>query len=142
MRLRPTLDAADARRGLDAMRAELTRRGTAAVIAVADATGDALALERLDGAPASSVTIALHKAWTAAVQGVPSRALGDRVRGPERLDVAYLGDRRACGWAGGVPVVCDGVVVGSVAVSGLPEDDDEAVAEVGRRAIVAAVTPA
>lgn len=138
MRSRPSLDLADARRGLDAMRAELVRRGAAAVILVADASGDALAVERLDGAPASSLKIAANKAWTAASQEVPSRALGERVRSPERLDIAYYGDPRACGWAGGLPVVHGGVVIGAVAVSGLPEDDDEAVAELGRRAIVAA----
>jgi glc operon protein GlcG len=119
------------------MRVELERRRALAVIAVADAAGDVIALERLDGAPASSVTIAMNKAWTAACQATPTRAIGDRVRSREQLDVAYYGDRRICGWAGGLPIVRDGIVLGSVAVSGLPEDEDEAVAEVGRAAILA-----
>lgn len=135
MRTIETLDLAEARRALMAMRGELERRGAAAVILVADAHGDPIALERLDGAPASSVRIASHKAWTAACQATPSRAIGDRVRSEERLDVAYYGDPRICGWAGGLPIVRGGHVVGAVAVSGLPEDEDEAVAEVGRRAL-------
>jgi glc operon protein GlcG len=93
----------------------------------------------VDGAPASSVRIAMNKAWTAASQGTPTRSIGDRVRSAERLDIAYYGDERACGWGGGLPVVHAGIVVGSVAVSGLPEADDEAVAEIGRRAIEAAL---
>ena len=105
------------------------------MIAVADAHGDVIVLERSDGAPASSIQIAMNKAWTAAAQATATRAIGDRVRSSERLDVAYYGDARACGWAGGLPIVRGGVVVGAVAVSGLPEDDDEAVAEIGRRAI-------
>ena len=135
MRTLKSLSIHGARVALHAMRTELERRGAAAVAVVADAHGAAIALERVDGAPASSVRIAMNKAWTAANQSVPTRAIGDRVRGPERLDVAYYGDPRICGWAGGLPVVVDGVVVGAVAVSGLPEDQDEAVAAVGLRAL-------
>ena len=37
--------------------------------------------------------------------------------------------------AGGLPVLADGVVVGAVAVSGLPEDEDERIARIGLAAI-------
>lgn len=136
MRTETTLDAREVRAGMDAMRAELEKRSALAVFAVADAHGDILALERVDGAPASSVRIAMNKAWTAAAQSTTTRAIGDRTRSAERLDVAYYGDARAIGWAGGLPVIVRGDVVGSVAVSGLPEDEDEAVALVGLAAIV------
>lgn len=136
------LDRSEASAGIAAMRAELERRGALAVIAVADAHGDVICLERADGAPASSIRIAMNKAWTAACQETATRAIGDRVRSAERLDVAYYGDERVCGWAGGLPVRRAGVVVGAVAVSGLPEDEDEAVAEIGRRAIEALLAPA
>ena len=135
MRTIETLDLTEAQRAIAAMREELQRRGAAAVILVADAHGDPIALERLDGAPATSVRIASNKAWTAACQATASRAIGDRVRSAERLDVAYYGDPRICGWGGGLPIVRSGHVVGAVAVSGLPEDEDEAVAEIGRRAL-------
>lgn len=135
MRTIETLDLAEARRAIAAMKSELEKRGAAAVVLVADAHGDPIALERLDGAPATSVRIASNKAWTAACQATPSRAIGDRVRSAEALDVAYYGDPRICGWGGGLPIVRGGRVVGAVAVSGLPEDEDEAVAEIGRRAL-------
>lgn len=130
-----TLALDDARRAIAAMGAELARRGVVAVVVVADVHGDPIAIERHDGAPATSVRIATNKAWTAANQRMPTRAVGERVRGPEQLDVAYYGDPRICGWAGGLPVVVAGSVVGSVAVSGLPEDEDEAVAKIGLAAI-------
>jgi len=139
MRTVLTLSLDDARIALAAMRTELARRSAAAVLLVADAHGDALAVERLDGAAPSSLRIAANKAFTAASEKVPSRAIGDRVRSAEQLDVAYYGDARICGWAGGVPVIVDGAVVGAVAVSGLPEDDDEAVARVGVAALEAAL---
>lgn len=141
MRTLSSLSVLDARRALDAMRAELTRRDHAAVILVADVHGDAIAVERLDGASPSSLAIAANKAWTATTQGVPSRSIGLRVRSAEQLDIAYYGDPRICGWAGGLPVVIDGAIVGAVAVSGLPEDDDEAVARIGVLALTRHAPP-
>ncbi len=35
-----------------------------------------------------------------------------------------FGDLRYTGWGGGVPIVVDGVVIGAVGVSGLPEQED------------------
>ncbi|MBW2464884.1 MAG: heme-binding protein, partial [Deltaproteobacteria bacterium] len=63
--------------------------------------------------------------------------IGARLRkADEAFDVAYYGDVRACGWAGGLPVRdAAGVVVGSVAVSGLPELEDERIAGIGVAAI-------
>jgi glc operon protein GlcG len=39
-----------------------------------------------------------------------------------------FGDLRYTGWGGGVPLEVDGVVVGAVGVSGLPEADDMRIA--------------
>jgi glc operon protein GlcG len=121
-----------------AIRGELARRGRAAVVAVADAHGDLISLVRLDGAPVASILIAANKAWTAARERTPTRAIGQSARDPETgFDIAYYGDPRYVGWGGGVPVVVDGSVVGSVAVSGLPELEDMELAEIGVAAITA-----
>lgn len=45
-------------------------------------------------------------------------------------------DSRYVGWGGGVPVVIDGHVVGAVAVSGLPEEEDMHLAALGVQAIL------
>lgn len=132
-----SLDAADAVVAIDAMWNELA--GRRAVIVVADVHGDLLALRRVDGAPPSSVTIASNKAWTAAREGTDTLAIGRRIRtgGEDSFDIAYYGDPRYVGWGGGVPVRVDGEVVGSVAVSGLPELEDHAIAVLGAGAIIA-----
>jgi glc operon protein GlcG len=130
------LDYGEARRAIDAIVDEVTRRGKAAVIAVADSRGELIALARMDGAPVSSITVASNKAFTAARAGKPSFDVGAKVRHPEHgFDITYYGDRRYCGWGGGVPVKKDGKVVGSVAVSGLPQEEDMEVVLLGVAAI-------
>ena len=132
------LEYAEARRAIDAIVAEVARRGKAAVVAVADSRGELIALARMDGAAFSSVTIASHKAFTAARAGKPSFDVGAKVRHPEQgFDIAYYGDARYCGWGGGVPVKKDGKTVGSVAVSGLPQEEDMEVVLLGVAAIEA-----
>lgn len=137
MRTIHSLDLEEATIAVAAVREALRAEQRSAVIAVGDAHGDLVALERLDGAPATSITIAANKAWTAATQASATSAIGVRLRSAdEAFDIAYYGDPRACGWGGGVPVRDrEGRVIGSVAVSGLPERDDERLAELGRAAI-------
>ena len=137
MRTISTLDQDDATRAVEAVRAALVSESKTAVIAVADVHGDLLMLLRVDGAPATSITIATNKAWTAATQGIATRAIGARLRSEaEACDIAYYGDRRACGWGGGLPVMDRaGTVLGAVAVSGLPELEDERFAAIGKAAI-------
>jgi glc operon protein GlcG len=130
------LGHAEAQRVIAAIQAELLQRGKAAVIAVADAHGELIALLRMDGARLPSIQIAMNKAWTAAREQVPTRELGQKSRHPqEGFDMAYYGDRRYIGWGGGVPVVVAGAVVGAVAVSGLPEGEDMELAAFGAAAI-------
>jgi glc operon protein GlcG len=127
----------DARRALDAISRELTRRALPAIITVADDHGELIALMRMDGAPLSSIVIAANKAWTAARERKPSFEVGRAVRHPETgFDIAYYGDQRYVGWGGGVPIVIGGTVIGAVAVSGAPETVDMEMAALGVAAIV------
>jgi glc operon protein GlcG len=136
MRAELNLDYAEARRAIDAIVAEVARRGKAAVVAVADSHGELIALARMDGAALSSIAVAGNKALTAVRAGKPSFDVGAKVRHPEQgFDISYYGDSHICGWGGGVPVRKDGRVVGSVAVSGLPEEEDMEVVELGIAAI-------
>jgi glc operon protein GlcG len=132
-----TLTLDDARRALDAILPELKRRSLTAVITVADDHGELIALLRMDGAPLSSIAIAMNKAYTAARERRPTKEVGRAVRHPESgFDIAYFGDQRFVGWGGGLPVVIDGAVVGAVAVSGAPEAVDMELAALGVAAIV------
>jgi glc operon protein GlcG len=131
------LSLEDARRAIEVILPELKRRAMAAVITVADDHGELIALMRMDGAPFSSIAIAMNKAYTAARERQPTKEIGRAARHPETgFDIAYFGDPRFIGWGGGVPVVIGGAVVGAVAVSGAPEAVDMELAALGVAAIV------
>lgn len=126
------VDYADARRVVDALTTEMTKRGKAGVIAVADAHGDLIVLARMDGAPLSSITIAMNKAYTAARERKPSKDIGTAARNPSGgFELSYFGDPRFTGWGGGVPIWKSGKVAGSLAISGLAEAEDMELAQMG-----------
>jgi glc operon protein GlcG len=131
-----SLGIAEARTAIAAVVAELGRRNLSATVAVADAYGELIALERLDGSPLAPINIARNKAFTAARERKPSRAIGTAMRHPQSgFDIAFYSDARIIGWGGGVPVKAGETVVGAVAVSGLSEDVDEELAVIGVEAI-------
>lgn len=96
-----------------------------AVVAVVDPHGELIAFARMDGAPVSSIRIAMNKAYTAARERKTTEEIGQKARHPEKgFDIAYFGDDRFVGWGGGVPVWRNGEVAGAIAVSGLPQAED------------------
>lgn len=125
-----SLSHADAQAAIAAIQAELIKRGKVAVIAVADPHGELIALLRMDGAPLQSVTIAINKAYSAARERKTTLEIGTSMR-EKQQQIAYFGDPRFVGWGGGVPVIVDGTGVGSVAVSGLSQAEDEELARLG-----------
>src|ERR1041384_5872342 len=119
------IDYQDAKRIVELIVQKALEQQQAAVGAVSDAHGELIAFARMDGAPLSSIRIAMNKAWTAARERKPTKEIGERARHPEKgFDIAYFGDPRFVGWGGGVPVWHDGEVIGAVAVSGLPQNED------------------
>jgi glc operon protein GlcG len=136
MRQIVSLGHVEAQLAIEVVRDELVRRDKLAVVAVADAQGELIALLRLDGAPLPSTTIAANKAFTAARERKATLDIGQSSRHPEQgFDIAYFGDPRFIGWGGGVPVVVAGQVVGAVAVSGLTQEEDAELANLGIAAI-------
>jgi glc operon protein GlcG len=136
MRTLQTIDYSEAARSIELIMNKVHAMQKAVVIAVADLRGELIAFARMDGAPVSSVTIAINKAWTAARAAKPTQDIGERVRHPEKgHDISYYGDPKFVGWGGGVPVWKDGVVVGAVAVSGLSSAEDVELANAGVEAI-------
>ncbi len=137
MRKLLSLSHTEARQAIDAIAAELERRDKAAVIAVVDSHGELLAFLRTDGAPVSSINIAMNKAFTAARERTATRVLGERSRHPvEGFPMTNFGDLRYINWTGGVPVMSEGQIAGAIAVSGLTGDEDEELAEIGRKAVI------
>jgi len=132
MRTLHTLDYSEGRRAIDLIVAKASQMQKAASVAVADAHGDLICFARMDGAPVSSIRIAMNKAWTAARERKPTREIGDKVKHPEKgHDIAYYGDPSYVGWGGGLPVWKNGEVVGAIAVSGLSSNEDVALATLG-----------
>ena len=132
MRTVQTIDYFEAKRAVDLIVEKALQMQKAAAVAVADAHGDLICFARMDGAPVSSIHIAMNKAWTAARERKPTKEIGDKVKHPEKgHDIAYYGDPKYVGWGGGIPVWKNGEVVGAVAVSGLSSNEDIALATLG-----------
>jgi glc operon protein GlcG len=132
MRTLQTIDYSEARRAIDLVVQKALQMHKAASIAVADAHGDLICFARMDGAPVSSIQIAMNKAWTAARERKPTKEIGEKVKHPEKShDIAYYGDPKYVGWGGGIPVQKNGEVVGAVAVSGLSSIEDVDLATLG-----------
>ena len=120
----------DAARIIDAIRDELEKQGKGAAIAVVDSQGELLAFLRTDGCKLPSITIAINKAFTAAREQRPSKAIGNSSR-EKQWPMTNFGDPRYTAWGGGVPIVYQEQVVGAVGVSGLPEEEDMVLAALG-----------
>jgi len=132
MRTIQTLDHSEAKRAVDHIVENALQMQRAMVVAVADAHGDLICFARMDGAPVSSIAVAMNKAWTAARERKSTKEIGEKVKHPEKgHDITYYGDPKYVGWGGGIPVWKNGEVIGAVAVSGLSSTEDIALAELG-----------
>src|SRR5258708_38767556 len=119
MRTIPEIDYSEAKRVLDLIVGKALQVQKAVVVAVADSHGELICFARMDGAPVSSIRIAMNKAWTAARARKATQEIGEKVRHPEKgHDIAYYGDSRFLGWGGGIPVWKNGDVAGAGAGSG------------------------
>jgi glc operon protein GlcG len=126
----------EARNAITAAVAEAEKNGWKMVICVTDDGGRLIALERMDNAPSSSVDIAQGKARTAALYGRPSGALEEAIKTrPALSTVPFLLLQ------GGLPVMANGIVIGSVGVSGGQSAQDEQVARAGIMGIKGADQP-
>jgi len=136
MRTLQTLDYFEAKRAIDLIVEKASQMQKAASVAVADSHGDLICFARMDGAPVSSILIAMNKAWTAARERKPTREIGEKIRHPEKgHDISFYGDPKYVGWGGGLPVWKNGEVVGAVAVSGLSSNEDVMLATLGAELI-------
>ncbi len=126
------LSLSDAMKVLNLLQAELKKEKGGAAVSVVDAHGELIAFMRTDSCPLPAINNAIHKAFTAARERKPSAEIGAASRS-ENFAMTNFGDLRYTGWGGGVPIKIDGVVVGAVGVSGLPEAKDVELAQMGAR---------
>jgi glc operon protein GlcG len=129
---RPVLTLATAKRIVAAATAEAEKAKVHGTIAVVDAGGWPLVLERSDkSANIASAEIAPGKARTAALFGKPTADFENAVNGP-RAAVATAGFLMM---EGGLPIEIDGYVVGAIGVSAGTKQQDTQVAQAGLAAL-------
>jgi uncharacterized protein GlcG (DUF336 family) len=127
-----SVDLATALRVVAAAHAEAVRRSILVSAAVVDAGGHLVAFGRMDGAEIAGPVLAVDKAYTAvANRTATSELAGLAAPGGELFGLPANGGGRFVIFAGGVPIVAEGAVVGAVGVSGASAADDEACARAG-----------
>ncbi|AMO36973.1 GlcG/HbpS family heme-binding protein [Thauera humireducens] len=124
-----TLD--DVKRIAAAAESEARSNNWAVSIAVCDAGGHPLWLQRLDDAPPMSALVVPEKARTCVLSGKPSRTYEDMVNNGRfaalKMPVVPL--------EGGEPIIVEGTVIGAVGVSGVRSGEDAQVARAGIAAL-------
>jgi glc operon protein GlcG len=132
MKQKFSLELSDVTAMMAAAQAEAARNNWAVTIAIVDAGGHLLGLQRLDGAPPISAHIAPAKAHTAALGCRESKVYEDVINGGR---TSFLSVPLMQGMLeGGVPVMREGQCLGAVGVSGVKSGED---AQVARAAIAA-----
>jgi glc operon protein GlcG len=134
MKTTTVLTLADAQKVLNTIQEELEQSNEGAAIAVVDEHGELLAFARTDGCPFTSIHIAMNKAYTAARERKPSKQVGEASR-TQGFPMSNYGELRYVTWGGGAPIKHEGVVIGAVGVSGVPEERDMALAQMGVEAL-------
>jgi len=137
---RKDLTLEGARTAIAAAEAEARKSHAGGVIAVVDAGGNLMALERLDDTFAAGANISIGKARTAALFKRPSKFFEDVIKNG-RTSMVALSDFTPL--QGGVPITVEGRVVGAVGVSGAASaQQDEELATAGAAAVTASLTEA
>ena len=138
MKTTHALTLADAKLIAAAAEAEAVAHGWAVSIAICDAGGHALWLQRMDGAPLMSAAVAPEKARTCVLSGKSSKAFEDMVNNGRFAALALP----VVPLEGGEPIVVDGSVIAGVGVSGVKAGEDAQVARAGVNALLGSATSA
>ncbi len=122
----------EAQRIISAAEAKARQMGQPMNIAVMDAGRNLVAFHRMDGAWVASTDIAIDKAFTSAGRGLTTRKIGEMGQpGQPLFGINTTNGGRIVIFAGGLPLMRDGEVIGAIGVSGGTVDEDEEVAEAG-----------
>ena len=106
-----------------------------AAIAVVDAGGQIMLLERLDGTFPAGAEISIGKARTAVMFRRPTRALEETINKGRNAMIPVAAVTSFTPLQGGIPIVVDGQVIGGIGVSGAASaQQDEEIAIAGAAA--------
>ena len=117
--------------------AEAVKRRVGVVVAIAAASGDLVALARMDGVPPLAAESASRKCRTVAMTWRSTESFAASLRGDLETEPEYFHGMHHVGplmtVGGGVPIVVNGHLAGVAAVSGASTADDIALAELAAR---------
>ena len=117
---------------LEAARAKAEQIGVPMNIAIVDDGGNLVTFARMDDAWLGSIDIAQNKAYTARAFDMPTKDLAPLAQpGAPLYGIEASNHGRLIVFAGGIPLVSDGRVVGAIGVSGGSVEQDQEVAEAG-----------
>jgi uncharacterized protein GlcG (DUF336 family) len=120
---------------LGRVREEADARDLSLAAAVVDAAGHVLASQRMDGAALGAMQLALGKAFTAVSWATPSGEFA-RSTQPGGDDWGWnTTDARIIVYAGGIPLLVEGELVGAVGASGGTAAEDEECVVAAARAL-------
>ena len=107
------------------VREEAETRDLSLAAALVDSAGHVLASQRMDGTPLGAMQLAIGKAYTAASWATPSGEFSDSTQ-PGGDDWGWnTTDARIVVYAGGIPLLADGELVGAIGASGGTAAEDE-----------------
>ena len=107
------------------VREEAEARDLSLAAAIVDSAGHVLASVRMDGAALGAMQLAMGKAYTAAAWATPSGAFSQSTQ-PGGDDWGWnTTDPRVVVYAGGIPLLADGELVGAIGASGGTAAEDE-----------------
>lgn len=123
-----------AKKVLAGAEAEARKNSWNVVIAILDSGGHLVLLQRLDNTQFSSIEVAQKKAYSAVAFRRPTKVFQDLVAaGGEGLRILKL--EGAIPIEGGVPLILDGKIVGSIGISGVTSQQDNQIAKAGSDAL-------
>lgn len=128
MLIRKTLSLSDAKQVAAAASVKAQAEGWSVVIAIHDNGGNLIYLERADGTQLGSIVVAQEKSLTALRFKRPTKVLEDTVLAGRVHMMSLPGITSV---EGGLPLLVDGEVVGSIGVSGVQSSQDGQVAAAG-----------
>ena len=133
MKQQHQLELDDVKRIAAAAEGHALAHGWAVTIAIADAGGHLLWLQRLDGVAPISAQIAQAKAQTAALGRRETKVYEEMIN---QGRTSFLSAPGLAGMLeGGVPILVDGQCVGAVGVSGVKSAEDAEIARAGIAAL-------
>jgi glc operon protein GlcG len=132
---RPQLTYAAAAIAIEAAVKKSREIGAPECIAVVDAASEVLAFARVEGAAVLAFQPAISKAATAAALGMET----GKIPFEFGAGLAFASLGKIVNIGGGLPIVADGKVVGAIGVGSGTTEQDMAVAEAGRKALLAAI---